>query len=51
MYLLNMLDFTQKILTKYPMDTKDMDVSIEFVYELFTRVMRERGATSEKLFG
>ena len=45
MYLLNMLDFTQKILTKYPMDTKDMDVSIEFVYELFTRVLRERGAT------
>ena len=24
------------------MDKKDMDVSIEYVYELFTRVLRER---------
>ena len=40
-----MLVFTEKILTKYPMDMTDMDVSIEFVYELFTRVLRERGAT------
>jgi len=27
------------------MDMKDMDFFIEFVYELFTRVQRERGAT------
>ena len=43
--LVNMLVFTENIRTKYPMDKWDMDVSIEYVYELFTRVLRERDDT------